>query len=100
MKLVFICYRKLHVFSKLHSSQKHECKECDWEIVESSKGEISIKKWTHMKIGVGSRCVEKKRSKRRVEKSRDYKSAEHLIANNKVVATFNIIFKMWKSQTV
>jgi hypothetical protein len=47
-----------------------------------------------MKIGVGSRCVEKKRSKRRVEKSRDYKSAEHLIANNKVVATFNIIFKM------
>jgi hypothetical protein len=41
-----------------------------------------------MKIGVGNICVEKNK----IEKSRKYMSAEHLVVSNKFVATFTIIF--------
>jgi hypothetical protein len=47
-----------------------------------------------MKIGIGSRFVEKKRSTIRVKKSKEYKSVEHLIVSSKVVVAFTIIFKM------
>jgi len=47
-----------------------------------------------MKIGIGSKCVEKKRSRRKIENSRKYSSVEHLIVGSKVVAAFTIIFKM------
>jgi hypothetical protein len=47
-----------------------------------------------MKIGIRNICVGKKRSKRKVEKSREYRSVEHLTVGSKVVAAFTIIFKM------
>jgi hypothetical protein len=36
----------------------------------------------------------KKKSKKKVEKSREYKSVEHLVIGNKVAITFTIILKV------
>jgi hypothetical protein len=62
-KVVFICYKKLCVFSKLWSSQKHECGKHDQEIIESSKGEGNKKEEAYMETGGGSKSVEKKEVK-------------------------------------
>jgi hypothetical protein len=45
LKVVFVCCQKLWAFSKLWGSKKHECRECDWEPTENSKGKKSAKEW-------------------------------------------------------
>jgi hypothetical protein len=47
-----------------------------------------------MEIGGGSKIVEKKRSRRRVEKRGECWSVEHLTVGSEVVVAFIIIFRM------
>jgi hypothetical protein len=60
----------------------------------------STKEWAQMETRGGSGIVEKKRRKRGIEKSRTWWSAEYLVVGCKVIATFTIIFKVWKRQNV
>jgi hypothetical protein len=53
-----------------------------------------------MKIGKGSEIVEKKRSRRGVEKNMERKNVEYLAIGCKVVVTFIIIFKMCKRDNI
>jgi hypothetical protein len=53
-----------------------------------------------MKVGGGSKIVEKNRSKRGVEKSKERRCVEYSIIGCKVVATFMIIFGMCRRKNV
>jgi hypothetical protein len=74
--------------------------ECDWEITKSNKGEGTIEEWAQTKIGRRNKTIEKKRSKRKVEKNKEFKSVEHSTICSKVTTTFTIIFIMWRRQNI
>jgi hypothetical protein len=52
-----------------------------------------------MKVGGGNKIVEKNRSKRRIEKSKE-RSVEYLTVGCKVTTAFIIIFKMCRREGV
>ncbi len=53
-----------------------------------------------MKVGGGSGIVEKNKSRRRVEKSREKRCVEYSTVGCKVAFTFIIIFRMCKREGV
>jgi hypothetical protein len=93
-KWFFISCWNLWMFLKFWRWQKHECRECDWEIIENNKGKGSSKEWAQTKTKGRSGIVEKNKSRRGVEKSKMWRRVEYLVIGCKVVATFIIIFGM------
>jgi hypothetical protein len=53
-----------------------------------------------MKVGGGSKIVEKNKSKRGVKKSKKERNVEYSIVAYKVVVTFIIIFRMCRREGV
>jgi hypothetical protein len=67
--------------------------------IVNSKGKWNVEEWTQTKARGGSKIVEKSRSRRGVEESKE-RNVEYLVVGCKVVIALIIIFRMCKREGI